>query len=188
MTMRAKNSPSQFHTGSWGRSTRPIRLSDDNRHLPSLQPVHTKKKPFQCEMGYRLFRAKRIFFSDASPALNPAWRRRRFRSIRPYSHGRRNKLWFSIQEVQDENKMHPICHTREEPTESFPARSKELRLDARASKAWGLAGVSRGSAAGSRRPRRGVGEEPLSLPSSPSRVYLGRQMWIGRPSAARGGR
>ena len=30
----------------------------------------------------------------------------------------------------------------------------------------------------------GVGEEPLSLPCSPSRVYLGRQMWIGRPSAA----
>jgi len=33
---------------------------------------------------------------------------------------------------------------------------------------------------------RGRGEEPLSLPCSPSRVYPGRRMWIGRRSAAQG--
>ena len=74
---------------------------------------------------------------------------------------------------------------QEEPTEIFPARSKQLRLDARASKAWGLAGVRRGSAAGPRRDE-GEGVEPRSLPCSPSRVYPGRRMRIGRPSTAQG--
>ena len=105
-----KRSGSLNHTSSRGRSTRPIRLSDDDDRYIFLLPqrMHRKLKTFQCEMDSRLFGKTHLRL------LNPAWWRRRIWSIRPISHERRNDLImrFSVQEVQEKNKMHLICHTR----------------------------------------------------------------------------
>ena len=83
-----------------------------------------KNRVIECEINSRLFGAKRIF-SDASPALNPARRRRRI--IQPISHGCRNdpRMCFSV--------VHPICHTRR-PRLGFSSQTKNLRLGVRASK------------------------------------------------------